>query len=97
MQNPLSMSLDHVFNPKSVVMIGASASFGKWGQMIFSNIVAGGFPGKIYPVHPREKRIFGIPAYPRVLDIPEPADLAIITTPAETVVSVLEDCGRGGT
>ena len=97
MQNPLSMSLDHVFNPKSVVMIGASASFGKWGQMIFSNIVAGGFPGKIYPVHPREKRIFGIPAYPRVLDIPEPADLAIITTPAETVLSVMEDCGRRGT
>jgi len=90
------MSLDHVFNPKSIAMIGASASFGKWGQMIFSNIVAGGFPGKIYPVNPREKKIFGIPAYQRVQDIPEPADLAIITTPADTVLSVLEDCGQRG-
>ena len=88
--------LDRVFNPKSLAMIGASASFGKWGQMVLSNIVAGGFPGKIYPVNPREKKIFGIPAYPRVQDIPEPADLAIITTPADTVVSVLEDCGRRG-
>jgi len=96
MQNPLFMSLDNVFNPKSIAMIGASASFGKWGQMIFSNMVAGGFPGKIYPVNPREKKIFGIPVYQRVQDIPEPADLAIITTPAHTVLSVVEDCGQKG-
>jgi acyl-CoA synthetase (NDP forming) len=96
MNNPLSMTLDHVFNPKSIAMIGASASFGKWGQMILSNIVAGGFPGKIYPVNPKEKKIFGIPVYNRVQDIPEPADLAIITTPADTVLSVLEDCGQRG-
>jgi acyl-CoA synthetase (NDP forming) len=90
------MNLDHVFNPKSIAMIGASASFGKWGQMILSNIVAGRFPGNIYPVNPREKRIFGIPVYKRVQDIPEPADLAIITTPADTVLPLLEDCGRRG-
>ena len=94
--NPLSMSLDHVFNPKSIAMIGASASLGKWGQMIFSNIVAGRFPGKIYPVNPREKTIFGIPVYQRVQDIPEPVDLAIITTPADTVLSVVGDCGQRG-
>jgi acyl-CoA synthetase (NDP forming) len=97
MQNSESMTLEHVFNPKSIAMIGASASFGKWGQMIFSNIVAGGFAGKIYPVNPKEKKIFGIPVYKRVQDIPEPADLAIITTPADTVLSVLEDCGQRGT
>jgi acyl-CoA synthetase (NDP forming) len=92
----MSTTLDPVFNPRSIVMIGASASFGKWGQMIFSNIVAGRFPGKIYAVNPREEAIFGIPVYPRVQDIPEPADLAIITTPAETVLSVIESCGQRG-
>src|SRR5512136_476394 len=96
MENSLSMTLEHVFNPKSIAMIGASASFGKWGQMIFSNIVAGGFAGRIYPVNPKEKKIFGIPVYQRVQDIPEPADLAIITTPADTVLSVLADCGQRG-
>jgi len=96
MQYPIFTSLDHVFNPKSIAMIGASTSFGKWGQMILSNMVAGGFPGKIYPVNPREKNIFGIPAYQRVQDIPEPADLAIITTPADTVLSILENCGQRG-
>jgi acyl-CoA synthetase (NDP forming) len=90
------MTLDHVFNPQSIAMIGASASFGKWGQMIFSNIVAGRFPGRIYPINPKEKKIFGIPVYQRVGDIPEPADLAIITTPADTVLPVLRDCGERG-
>jgi acyl-CoA synthetase (NDP forming) len=92
--NAISKSLDRVFNPKSVAMIGASASFGKWGQMIFSNLVAGGFPGKIYAVNSREKSIYGIPVYQRVQDIPEPVDLAIITTPADTVLSILESCGQ---
>ena len=96
MENSLFKSLDYVFHPKSIAMIGASASFGKWGQMIFSNIVAGSFPGKVYPVNPRETAIFGIPAYKRVQEIPEPVDLAIITTPADTVLSVLEDCGQRG-
>jgi acyl-CoA synthetase (NDP forming) len=96
MKNPLLMTLDRVFNPKSIALIGASASLGKWGQMIFSNIVAGGFPGKIYPVNPKEKKIFGIPVYQRVQDIPEPADLAIITTPADSVLSVIGDCGEKG-
>jgi len=96
MQNSISKSLDCVFNPKSIAMIGASASFGKWGQMIFSNLVAGGFPGKVYPVNPREEAIFGFPAYRRVQEIPEPVDLAIITTPADTVLPVLEDCGQRG-
>ncbi len=96
MENPLSIKLDRVFNPKSIAMIGASASFGKWGQMIFSNIVAGGYRGKIYPVNPKEKKLFGIPAYQRVQDIPEPADLAIITTPADTVLSLLENCSHRG-
>jgi len=95
-ENALFKSLDRVFNPKSIAMIGASSSFGKWGQMIFSNIVAGGFQGKLYPVNPREKKIYGVPVYQRVQDIPEPADLAIITTPAETVLSVLEDCRQRG-
>ncbi|MBN2033586.1 MAG: CoA-binding protein [Deltaproteobacteria bacterium] len=90
------MNLEFVFHPRSVAVVGASSSFGKWGQMIFSNIVAGHFPGKIFPVNPREEMIFGLPVFRRIQDIPEPVDLAIICTPAETVVGVLEGCGEKG-
>jgi len=55
--------LDEVFHPQSVAVIGASSGFGKWGQMIISNIVAGEYGGDIYPVNPKEERICGLPVY----------------------------------
>lgn len=88
--------LNSVLNPKSVAVIGASTSFGKWGQLILSNIVAGHFQGKIFPVNPREKIICGLTAYRNVSDIPEPVDLAFITTPAKTIPRILEECGDKG-
>jgi acyl-CoA synthetase (NDP forming) len=85
-----------IFNPESVAIIGASSNFGKWGQWIISNVVAGGFHGKIYPVNPREASICGLPVFKRLRDIPGTVDLAFITTPAKTVLGILEECGVKG-
>jgi acyl-CoA synthetase (NDP forming) len=90
------MNLDPVFRPRSVAVVGASASFAKWGQMVFSNIVSGQFGGRVFPVNPREEVIFGLRVYRRIQDIPEPVDLAIICTPAETVLEVLGGCAEKG-
>jgi acyl-CoA synthetase (NDP forming) len=92
----MGMDFECIFNPRSLAVIGASSVFGKWGQMIFSNVVAGGFRGKIFPVNPNEKKILGTPAYRRVQDIPGRVDLAIITTPADKVPLVLEGCAEKG-
>lgn len=88
--------LECVFHPRSVAVVGASSSFGKWGQMIFSNLVAGKFPGRIFPVNPKESSLYGLKAYPRVQDIPEAVDLVVVTTPAATVPAVLSACGEKG-
>jgi acyl-CoA synthetase (NDP forming) len=92
----MGMDFECIFNPRSLAVIGASSVFGKWGQMIFSNVVAGGFRGKIFPVNPNENKVLGTPAYRRVQDIPDPVDLAIITTPADKVPLILEGCGEKG-
>jgi len=88
--------LSAVFDPKSVAVIGASSTFGKWGQFILSNIVAGRFNGKIFPVNPKDRMICGHRVYSSVRDVPEPVDLAFITTPAKTVPGILEECGEKG-
>jgi acyl-CoA synthetase (NDP forming) len=93
---PFFMNLEPVFYPRSVAVVGASASFGKWGQMVFSNIVAGRYPGRIFPVNPKEQDIYGIAAFKRIQDVPEPVDLAVICTPAGTVPEILEGCGEKG-
>ena len=91
-----NLNFDAIFSPRSVAVIGASTSFAKWGQMILSNIVAGGFPGAVFPVNPKGGSMFGLSVYKRIQDIPESVDLAIITTPAKTVPAVLQGCGEKG-
>lgn len=88
--------LERVFNPESVAVIGASHTFGKWGHLILSNILAGGYQGKIFPVNPKEKEICGLTVYRDTVDIPGPVDLAFVTTPASTVLSVLASCAEKG-
>jgi len=94
--NDYPLNLDAVFNPESVAIIGASSTFGKWGQLILTNILAGGYQGKIFPVNPKQKKMFGLPVFGRILDVPDPVDLAFITTPAKTVPEILQQCGDKG-
>jgi acyl-CoA synthetase (NDP forming) len=85
-----------LFNPNSIALIGASNNIGKWGAIIFLNIVLGGYPGRLYPVNPKEEKILGHKAYGRITQIPDPVDLAIIAIPAHLTREALQDCIRKG-
>jgi acyl-CoA synthetase (NDP forming) len=89
-------TLENIFCPENVALVGASGTFGKWGQVILANITAGGFKGRIFPVNPKGGKIFGLEAFTSVADIPHAVDLAFITTPAETVPGLLEELGEKG-
>jgi acyl-CoA synthetase (NDP forming) len=64
--------------------------------MILSNVVAGGFSGRIYPINPKEESVFGLRAYRRIEEVPGEVDLALIATPVESFPGVVEGCGRKG-
>jgi len=76
--------------------MGGSNSIENVGTSQLLNIVRGGFKGKVYPVHPREKEIMGLKAYPRIVELPEVADVAIMVIPNHAVPQALEDCGKKG-
>jgi acyl-CoA synthetase (NDP forming) len=86
--------LNTLFHPENIAVIGASATFGKWGQVIISNILAGGFEGKVFPVNPKGGKMFGLDAFQSIMDIPDVVDLAFITTPSGTVPGLLEVFGK---
>jgi len=88
--------LDYFFNPQSVAVIGASREPEKLGYAVLVNIKEGRFSGSLYPVNPRASEILGLKAYPSVLDIPDPVDLAVIVIPYRFVPAVLEQCGQKG-
>ncbi|HDD23874.1 MAG TPA: CoA-binding protein [Chloroflexi bacterium] len=88
--------LESFFQPQSVAIIGASRDPGKLGYAVVYNLKNGGFPGALYPVNPKADRILGLQAYPSILDIPDPVDLAVIVIPYSYVPAVLEQCGQKG-
>ena len=89
-------SLRHVLAPESVVVIGASRRRGTVGRAIVDNIRGGGYRGQVYTVNPRARQIGGERCLSSVLDLPEPADLAVIAVPRPAVLDVAEQCGKRG-
>src|SRR5512136_473812 len=88
--------LEAFTQPKGVAVVGASPSPGKLGHAVLQNVIQYGYTGHIYPINPTAKEILGLPAYPSVLDIPGPVDLAVVLVPAKAVPGVLDECGRKG-
>jgi acyl-CoA synthetase (NDP forming) len=89
-------SLGVFFAPRSMVVIGASASPGKSGHVVVKNILANGFEGKIYLVNPRGGETLGLPVHSSITDLPHGIDLAIIVLPARETPQVLRECAEKG-
>ncbi len=86
------INFEKLFHPDSLAFIGASPVPGKWGFIIFANILRGGFQGKIYPVNPGYANLFGMPCYPSISAVREKVELAVITVPAKNVPPVIDEC-----
>ena len=88
--------LDKMLRPKSVAVIGASATPGKIGYSVIDNLIKGGYKGKIYPINPNLTEILGLKTYPEIEQVPGEIDSAIISVPAKVMAEVTEECGRKG-
>jgi acetate---CoA ligase (ADP-forming) len=89
--------LDQLLSPKSIAVIGASATEKKLGAIILRNIIQSGFPGEVIPLNPKESEIQGLKCYADYADLPFAPDLAIIAIPSTAVLEVLEKIGQKGT
>ncbi|MBU0996289.1 MAG: acetate--CoA ligase family protein [Proteobacteria bacterium] len=90
------MNIDRIMRAKSVAVIGASKDETKRGFQAIKILKQEKFEGKIYPISLREEKILGLTCYKNINDVAEDIDLALITTPAKTMKSVLMDCGKKG-
>jgi acetyltransferase len=90
----LNRSLDAIFRPRSVAVIGASRRQGSIGGEILAKLLEGGFEGAVYPVNPHTDFLHSIKCYPSISAIPDPVDLAVIVVPRDSVPGVVEECRR---
>jgi acetyltransferase len=89
-------SLDAIFVPRSVAVIGATDRPGSVGRAVLWSLVSSPFGGTVYPVSDKRSSVMGIKAYRTVADLPETVDLAVVVTPASTVPRILGDCVEAG-
>ena len=89
-------NLDALFSPSSVAVFGASARPASVGNTVWRNL-HGQFTGRLYPVNPKYTELDGVRVYADVSALPEVPDLAVICTPAASVVKLIRQLGERGT
>ncbi|MFA5995723.1 MAG: acetate--CoA ligase family protein [Patescibacteria group bacterium] len=89
-----TISLERLFSPRSIAIIGASHTPGKLGYDVLKNTVQYGYKGEVYPINPTASAIAGRVCYPSVKQVPGNIDVAVIAVPAVAVASVLTECGE---
>ena len=85
-------SLDTIFSPKNVAVIGATENQGTVGRTILWNLMSSPFGGAVFPINPKRPSVLGIKAYQNIKSVPEQVDLAVIVTPAQSVPGIIKEC-----
>ncbi len=91
-----SEKIQTLFSPRSIAVIGASRTIGKWGFTFVNHLIQGGYKGNIYPVNPSGGNFLGRRIYKNLKEIPEHVDLAIILIPPKLVAGAIAECGEIG-
>jgi acyl-CoA synthetase (NDP forming) len=84
------------FEPKSVAVIGASATPGRPGNDVIRNILANEYGGKIHLVNPKGGEILGLPVLPSIASLPDGVELAVIILAAKDTPKALRACAEKG-
>ena len=87
--------LDPLLDPESIVIVGATTS-GGMGSRVIKNLQNGGYKGKLYGLHPKNKDAFGVPCYPDFKSLPEKVEHAIFAVSDERVEGLVDDAIKVG-
>lgn len=90
------LNLEHLFQPRSVAVIGASQRPNSVGATVMKNLLTAGFDGPIMPVNPKYDAVCGVLAWPNLAELPRTPDLAVICTPPRTVPGLIGDLAARG-
>ncbi|MDP2919077.1 MAG: CoA-binding protein [Dehalococcoidia bacterium] len=93
--NKNSPTLDEIFSPRGVAVVGVSATGRGFANGVLASLIAAGFPA-IYPINPRYQEVMGMRCYPSLQSVPGVIDHVVVSIPAESALSLLDDCAAKG-
>jgi acetyltransferase len=68
-------NLDKVFRPASIAVVVASQTHESIGRAVMTNLIEGGYEGKLFPVNPKYDEVQGRQCHARLADLPKTPDL----------------------
>src|SRR5262245_35514646 len=89
-------AIERLFNPRNVVLVGASDRPDHWSRRVWDNLKRFGFAGSVFPVNPGRKDIWGTACFAGFDALPEPPDHLVLFTPAETSLRLLREGAKAG-
>jgi len=87
-------SLVSLMEPRSIAIVGVSRRGDSMGDVFLVNLIAGGFTGRLFVIHPEAEHIRGIQCVGSLTQIPHPVDVVVIAVPAEQVRGVINDAAQ---
>ena len=92
----MERSLEKVFNPRSIAVIGASEVPGKAAERRTRSLIEGGYEGDIYLINPKRSELFGRKAYPNITEVNREVDLVMVVVAPRFLVSAVSDSVKMG-
>jgi acyl-CoA synthetase (NDP forming) len=86
------MDMDHVFHPRSIAVVGVSEAKLNTGRDYLSALIEFSFPGTVFAINPKGGQVLGRTIYKSISELPGPVDYVISCIPAQSTISLLEEC-----
>ncbi|MEY4819307.1 MAG: hypothetical protein RL200_19 [Actinomycetota bacterium] len=94
---PTQAHFTALFNPRAIVVIGASSHPGKFGFVSLHNALVNNFAGGVYATNLQSENILGVQTVADLSELPDgEIDLAFFCTPASSNEALLKQCADLG-
>ena len=81
----MTRDLSSLLRPNTIAVVGGGA----WCRSVVEQCRKMGFPGDIWPVHPRAAEVAGLPAYPSLDDLPSAPDATFIGVNRDATIDIV--------
>lgn len=96
-QRPTNEQFRALFEPRGVLVTGASTHPGKFGFVSLHNLLSNGYSGKVFGTNLKGENVLGIDTVADIADLPDgEIDLVFVCTPAAANPDLLRACAAKG-
>jgi acetyl-CoA synthetase len=90
------VDLSRLLHPRTIAVVGATDREGSYAGETLLNLRRLGYAGTVWGVNPGRTEAHGVPCFPTIGELPEPADAVVVAIPAAGVPAAVEEAGASG-